>query len=351
MIAVNADRKVTVCNRQAQLLTGITTHRILNRDASQLPEVIREAIDSALEMHEGIRDKDEVLGSGADEEVPERLSSTVFHGTTGDVLGALVLLSDMRAVKQMEAQIRRSDRLSCIGTLAAGMAHEIKNPLVPIKTFTQLLPQQYEDAEFRQTFSDLVLREVGRIDAIVTRLLHFARPAPATLAPTSLEAVVNDSLTLLEQQIRNRGIMLEKRFRANRDTIMGDKDLLSQAFVNFILNAIESMDDGGAQTVSTSLIDARGRQFLPHHPSVRKLIQVDIQDTGTGIEPEGLSRVFDPFFTTKSDGTGLGLAVSHGIIEEHGATVDVESQLNEGTTFHLLFELIEDRKLAKAEAV
>jgi signal transduction histidine kinase len=344
VIAVNAQKQVTVFNRQAQSLTGITTDAILNQAASQLPPVIHDVIDAALETKEGIRDRDETLGLDTENEVPVRLSSTAFHGTSGDVLGALVLLNDMRTVKQMEAQIRRSDRLSSIGTLAAGMAHEIKNPLVPIKTFTQLLPQQYEDAEFRQTFSDLVLREVGRIDSIVTRLLHFARPAAATLAPTSLEATVNDSLKLLEQQIRNRGIMLEKRFRANRDTIMGDKDLLSQAFVNFILNAIEAMDDGGTLTVSTSLIDAHGRRFLPGHRFVRKLIRVDIQDTGTGIDPEGLSKVFDPFFTTKSDGTGLGLAVSHGIIEEHGATVDVESQLNEGTTFHLLFELIEDRK-------
>lgn len=349
VIAVNADRQVTVFNRQAQVLTGSATETILDQDASQLPTVIRDAIEHALETREGIRDKDEALGAGTENEVPVRLSSAVFHGTTGDVLGALVLLSDMRTVKQMEAQIRRSDRLSSIGTLAAGMAHEIKNPLVPIKTFTQLLPQQYEDSEFRQTFSDLVLREVGRIDSIVTRLLHFARPSPATLEPTSLEAIVNESLKLLEQQIRGRGIMMEKRFRANRDTIMGDKDLLSQAFVNFILNAIESMDEGGTLTVSTLLIDAHGRRFLPGQRVVRNLIRVDIQDTGSGIAPDNLANVFDPFFTTKSDGTGLGLAVSHGIIEEHGATVDVESQLDQGTTFHLLFELIEDKTNVEAD--
>ncbi len=351
VIAVNANRQVTVFNRQAQVLTGIATDNILDEDASRLPDVIRNAIGHALETREGIRDKDEVLGIGTDNEVPVRLSSAVFRSTTGDVLGALVLLNDMRTVKQMEAQIRRSDRLSSIGTLAAGMAHEIKNPLVPIKTFTQLLPQQYEDAEFRRTFSDLVLREVGRIDSIVTRLLHFARPAPATLAPTSLEAIVNESLKLLEQQIRKHGIMLEKRFRADRDTIMGDTDLLSQAFVNFILNAIESMDDGGTLTVSTSLINARGRRFLPGQRFVRNLIRVDIQDTGKGIAPGDLGKVFDPFFTTKSDGTGLGLAVSHGIIEEHGATVDVESQLDEGTTFHLLFELIDESTARQGKPV
>ena len=258
------------------------------------------------------------------------------------MLGALVLLSDMRTVRQMEAQIRRSDRLSSIGTLAAGMAHEIKNPLVPIKTFTQLLPEQYMDSEFRKTFSDLVLREVDRIDSIVTRLLHFARPAPAALAPVNLGDILNDAVTLLEQQVRGHGILLEKQFRADQDMIMGDRALLNQAFVNFILNAIESMDDGGTLTLSTSVIETKGQRYLPGSDSARSLIRVDIRDTGSGIAPEDLANIFDPFFTTKSDGTGLGLAVSHGIIEEHGATVDVESDPATGTTFHFLFALIED---------
>lgn len=351
VIAVNANRQVTVFNRQAQALTSIPTEEILDQQASQLPEPIHKAIKTAIETREGIRDNDETLGIGTDNEVPVRISSAVFRSTSGDVIGALVLLNDMRTVKQMEAQIRRSDRLSSIGTLAAGMAHEVKNPLVPIKTFTQLLPQQYNDADFRQTFSDLVLREVGRIDSIVTRLLHFARPASAALAPISLEAIVDDSLKLLEQQIRRRQVVLAKRFQASRDTIMGDKDLLSQAFVNFILNAIESLDEGGTLTVTTALIETDGRRYLPNQQQARRLLRVEISDTGCGIAPDDVAKVFDPFFTTKSDGTGLGLAVSHGIIEEHGATVNIESRLDEGTTFRLLFKLIDQEPATPAEAV
>ncbi|NQU38620.1 MAG: GAF domain-containing protein [Lentisphaerae bacterium] len=342
VIAVNVDRHVTVVNRQAQILTGIELGNRPLYTMDDLPRAVREAIEQTLATKMGIRDKDEILGSNGDQ-IPVRLSSSVFRGHSGDVLGALVLFNDMRAVKQMEAQIRRSDRLSSIGTLAAGMAHEIKNPLVPIKTFTQLLPDQYADPEFRRTFSELVLGEVARIDSLVTRLLHFARPAPAALAPTRLTDVLNNALKLVEQKLRNQDIAMEKQFTAARDRIMGDNDLLSQAFLNLFLNAIESMEEGGTLTVTTSLLETQGRRYLPEAPTARNLIQVDIADTGKGIAPENLSHVFDPFFTTKSEGTGLGLAVSHGIIEEHGATIEAESDPADGTTFHLLFELIEDK--------
>ncbi len=128
------------------------------------------------------RDRDMSIRRG-NEEIPIRASGSMFHGHTGRPLGALLVFNDMTVLKKMEEQIRRTDRLSSIGTLSAGMAHEIKNPLVTIKTFAQLLPQQHHDAEFRDTFFDLVGQEVNRIDAIVNRLLNFARPAPPALKP------------------------------------------------------------------------------------------------------------------------------------------------------------------------
>jgi two-component system sensor histidine kinase HydH len=240
----------------------------------------------------------------------------------------------------MEEQIRRTDRLSSIGTLSAGMAHEIKNPLVTIKTFAQLLPQQHHDSEFRDTFFDLVGQEVNRIDGIVNRLLNFARPAPPSLKPISLHQIVENSLRLVEPQLVQSGMTLERHLDAPRDLIDADAEQLNQSFINFFLNAIQAMDKGGTLTVRTSVV-----RHSTETPQVAGLpdgdrIQVDVQDAGCGIDPGNLSKIFDPFYTTKEQGVGLGLSVSHGIILEHGGTIGVESEIGKGSVFHIQFPLL-----------
>jgi polar amino acid transport system substrate-binding protein len=219
------------------------------------------------------------------------------------------------------------------------MAHEIKNPLVTIKTFTQLLPYQHGDAEFRNTFFDLVGQEVKRIDTIVNRLLNFARPAKAALKPVSLHEVVDNSIRLVEQQLAQHEIKLERHLDAKRHIIEADAEQLNQTLINFFLNAVHAMGDGGTLTVRTSLV--RHTQETPQVGGVRtgEYIQLDVQDTGCGISAEKLSNIFDPFFTTKEDGVGLGLSVSHGIIQEHNGIIDVESEEGKGTVFHVQFPL------------
>jgi signal transduction histidine kinase len=278
------------------------------------------------------------IGS-ADAEIPIRVSGSIVCGHTGNLLGALIVFNDMTMLKRMEEQIRRTDRLSSIGTLSAGMAHEIKNPLVTIKTFTQLLPQQYTDEDFRHTFFDLVGQEVKRIDTIVNRLLNFARPAKAALKPVSLHEIIDNSLRLAEQQLLQHEIKLERHLDAKRYIIDADAEQLNQTFINFFLNAVHAMDKGGTLTVRTFIIKAS-----PDIPRINgfhsgDLIQMDVEDTGYGISPEELSKIFDPFFTTKENGVGLGLSVSHGIIQEHRGAIDVESEKGKGTVFHVQFPL------------
>jgi signal transduction histidine kinase len=244
----------------------------------------------------------------------------------------------------MEEQLRRTDRLSSIGTLSAGMAHEIKNPLVTIKTFTQLLPQQHADADFRHTFFDLVGQEVNHIDTIVNRLLNFARPAKAVLKPSSLHEIIENSLRLVEQQLHQHEITLKRHLNANHHIIEADAEQLNQIFINFFLNAVHAMRKGGTLTVRTSVI-----RYSPNTPLVNggqtgDCIQVDILDTGCGIAPEELSKIFDPFFTTKEDGVGLGLSVAHGIIQEHNGTIDVKSEKAKGSVFHVQFPLLKPQE-------
>lgn len=339
IIAVNSNRIVTVFNQRAQKLTGLSEAAAVNQPMTVLPPALIEGLETILNTQAGFRDRDQFILLGG-EEIPIRVSGSMFLGHTGTMLGALLVFNDMTVLKKMEEQIRRTDRLSSIGTLSAGMAHEIKNPLVTIKTFTQLLPQQYNDTDFRQTFFDLVGQEVNRIDTIVNRLLNFARPVKAALKPVSLHEIIENSLRLTEQQLGQNKIALVRHLDAKRHIIEADAEQMNQPFINFFLNAIHAMNKGGTLTVRTSVI--KHSPDLPLVTGVQNgdCIQVDIQDTGCGIAPEDLGKIFDPFFTTKEHGVGLGLSVSHGIIQEHNGTIDVESEKGKGTVFHVQIPLL-----------
>jgi nitrogen-specific signal transduction histidine kinase len=343
IVAVNSDLTVTVFNQRAQALTGLPEAGTVGQRAEVLPDALRAGLEDVLRTRAGFRDRDTTIRSG-NRDIAIRFSGEVFRSHTGQLLGALVIFTDMTELKRMEEQIRRSDRLSSIGTLSAGMAHEIKNPLVTIKTFTQLLPDQYQDPEFRQTFFDLVSQEVKRIDALVNRLLNFARPAQVTLIPLSLHEVIDGSLHLIAQQLAQKGIRLERHLDAPRHVVSADADQLNQAFVNFLLNAVDAMERGGTLTVRTSLV-----HFSTETPQIGgarsgPCLLLDIADTGGGIRADYLDRIFDPFFTTKAHGVGLGLSVSHGIIQEHHGAIHVESSPQSGTVFHIQFPLHTESK-------
>jgi two-component system sensor histidine kinase HydH len=339
IVAANSDRIVTVFNRRARGLTGLPELAVVGQPMTVLPPALGDGLSRILNTQAGFRDQDMFITHG-NEEVPVRVSGTHFRSHNGERFGALLVFNDMTALRKMEEQIRRNDRLSSLGTLSAGMAHEIKNPLVTIKTFTQLLPRQYQDAEFRQTFFELVGREVSRIDVIVNRLLEFSGPAKAMLRQASLHGIIEHSLRLVGHQLVLNGIRLERHLEAANDTIHADTEQLNQAFVNLLLNAVHAMNEGDTLTVRTSvMVHSEEIPQIAGAPDGDR-IQVDIQDTGCGIAPEDLRRIFDPFFTTKASGVGLGLSVSHGIIQEHGGTIEVESERGKGTVFHLRFPLM-----------
>ncbi len=338
IIAVDMDGRITMLNRNAAEMTGFALEEVSGKDYSSLPDVFAEAVRKTLAGEEGFEHEDVVISEGG-AQIPLRLSCAPFQSHTGEPLGVLLVFTDMTEFKAMEEQIRRSDRLSSIGTLSAGMAHEIKNPLVTINTFTQLLPEQYDNAEFRETFFELVGKEARRIDTLVNRLLRFARPVKGDLRAVSLHACVRDALRLAGQQLHRSQIALMEDLQAQHDWILADKEQLNQAFVNLLLNAVDAMPVGGQLWVSSrNSVAALDMQFNGHS-QYQSCVELTIRDTGVGIEADNLARIFDPFFTTKERGVGLGLSVTHGIIQEHHASVHVESKPGEGTTFTLHFPL------------
>jgi two-component system nitrogen regulation sensor histidine kinase GlnL len=347
LVAVDGQGHITVFNREAQRITGLDPARVLGRAVAVLPPVLAQALNRTLASGESVRDQEAVLrepdaaGDDPEEgETPIRLGTSLFRDARDITMGAFLVFTDLTTLKKLEQQVRRSDRLASIGTLSAGMAHEIKNPLVTIKTFTELLPERYQDQDFRETFSALVGQEVERIDRIVNEVLHFARPARPDLRPTSLRELLAGSLRLLQEQMKQKGIRLETRYADDADTIRADTGLLSQAFVNFFLNALDAMGEQGTLTVATAR-DRPGWNLArdgkaPHEAYVR----LTIQDTGSGIPQEMVDRIFDPFFTTKSHGTGLGLSVAHGIIQDHLGLIECASHPGQGTSFHIYLPLV-----------
>jgi two-component system sensor histidine kinase AtoS len=341
VLAVGADERVTVFNNEAGQITGLNPREIIEHSLDRLPATLRQILRETLRTGDRQENSELVLPIG-DHQAVVRASSSIFHGQQGEMLGALVVLTDITALKRLELQIRRSDRLASLGTLSAGMAHEIKNPLVSIKTFAQLLPERYQDSDFRETFSNLIGHEIDRIDSLVNQLLRFARPAKPVLKPMHLHEALEKSLQLVGHRLYQKEIKLTRSWEADVDTIRADADQLEQVFLNFFLNAMEAMKPGGELSVRTEIHAATEwvAAISGTNGDSHEVLRVTIRDDGEGIRKEDIPHVFDPFFTTKDYGTGLGLSVVHGIIQEHGGQIEVQSELKRGTSFHILLPLV-----------
>ena len=224
------------------------------------------------------------------------------------------------AAAELQENLRRLDRLASLGLIAASAAHEIKNGLVAISAFAEVLMEKSEDKEM----ATVVRHELKRIDSLVTQMLRFAAPKPATLAPVTIHQVLDYSLRLLEHQMAGRQISLKREYHAEPGVVLGDEAQLQQVFMNLMLNAVEAIHGSGELMVRTELA---ADHFGP------KKVRIHITDTGAGIASEHLPRVFEPFFTTKKNGTGLGLAVCQRVAQEHQGYIEVRSEPGRGSTF------------------
>jgi len=246
------------------------------------------------------------------------------------------LQEQTRLLLEKEAQLRRADRLSALGQLSAGLAHEIRNPLGSIKGAVEILRDDYPAGHPKAEFFGILLKEVDRLNDVLTNFLTFARPVTPHLAPVDVRATLTALEGLVSGQARRRRVQIFTSFHSGPSRVMADETLLKQAFLNIMLNSLEAMPEGGDLAISTRLAWANPRspQDAASPPEGRpEWLEVVFDDTGPGIPEEHLGRIFDPFFTTKKDGTGLGLAITHRIIENHLGTIRVTSQRGKGTTF------------------
>ena len=325
VITTDRGGTVNVINPEARRLLQVDEG--LDPNEVELPPELTELVRAFRRGDHDPVGEEIVLRPNARDQAHLRAYCLPFTGEEGELLGTVLVLNDHTTLERLQRQVRQADRLASIGTLASGMAHEIKNPLTALKTFTQLLPKRYDDAEFRNDFSGLAGSEIARIERIVNQLLAFARPAPLMIEQVNLHEVIENAMRLVGPQAARQNVIIRKSFQAGQDFIAADKDRLQQVLLNLILNALQASSEHGWIELSTELAPVADDQD--------PFIRLDVRDVGSGIPADKLPHIFDPFFTTKSEGTGLGLSVSYNIVAEHKGRLEVQSEPGRGTCFSI----------------
>jgi signal transduction histidine kinase len=238
-------------------------------------------------------------------------------------IGRLIIFDDITGQAEMEKRLVQADKLSSIGLLAAGVAHEVNTPLAVISTYAQMLAKQISGDDQKSKLLEKIAKQTFRASEIVNSLLNFSRTSPVEFVDVDVNRIVRETLNLIDHQLRTASVEVKLNLEASLPPVSGNAGKLQQVFLNLFLNARDAMSSGGVLAVRTWSDDGVAR--------------IDVADNGEGIASENLERIYDPFFTTKGarKGTGLGLSVTYGIVREHGGSIEVESQPGMGTRFHL----------------
>ena len=331
VIFIDAKKQVASLNDRAKQLLGLNPDQATQPSFAALPAALRTAALKALASGQAPADRQVELKTRGRGPLTLHVSAVPVHAGRKNS-GVVLVLNDLTPARQIEQHVRQLDRLASIGTLAAGMAHEIKNALVAGKTFVDLLLEKNQDAEL----VEVVRREISRIDAIVSRMRKFAGPARPAFSEVRLHEVLDHSLRLVQPQLEGKLVSLNRSFLASPDVLHGDDYQLQQAFVNLFLNALEAMGPSGTLSVATEILPPGAAPARLADAADRPQLRLTITDNGIGVSPENMARLFEPFFTTKPNGTGLGLLITRRIIQEHRGIITVQSEPDKGTAFQIV---------------
>jgi PAS domain S-box-containing protein len=328
VIAIDAAGRVAMFNRAAEQFTGLTSEIVKAGPATTLPECLATPLLATVGDGQP-RTQPEVelpkAAPAAGEPVSRPVICTIsaVRDPVGGVLGAVAVVSDLTPFKELEVERWRAERLAYFQALVSGIAHEIKNPMVAIRTFAQLLPRRLEDARFLEEFSRIATRETDRIHHLLDRLRTLSRPVDGPRHPIDLRQPLGDVLGLMQPTLARKGLALEAGLGTEPCVVSGNHDELVQLFLNLLWNAHDATPGGGRVTLDVTRTDAH--------------VTVTVSDTGPGIPPELRERVFEPLFTTKARGSGLGLAISAGIAQAHGARLRANNRPTGGAIFTVEF--------------
>ncbi|MDF1536339.1 MAG: ATP-binding protein [bacterium] len=326
LMILDEQGRIVTFNREAEKILAMDSEEANGRSPD---DVWGKESGIARLSQEGLRGH----GTGSGRELRMTIHDTerILEITTAPVaeekgphMGLLVLFEDLTERKHLEERVRRADRLAAMGTLAAGLAHEIKNPLTAVRAFVQMLPDKYSKDEFRDKFNRIVPKELDRVNGLLEDLLDLVRKPRLRIHTIDAFSAIDHVLGTLEPEAEKRGVTIRYAGRESGLKVLADESYLVRAVHNIVLNAIQAMPGGGVLT-----IEAR-QATLPDHTGA---VDISVTDTGPGIPSDQVDDIFNPFFTSKEKGTGLGLAVTNKVIEDQGGAVRVVSERATGTTF------------------
>jgi PAS domain S-box-containing protein len=311
VIAISADGTVTLFNSAAGRLTGLIANEIKGKPLQALPVTLAAPLSLTLDDGAPRTQVETTIEGGAGRQTSVICSTSPLKDREETVLGAVAVFSDLTHLKRLEAEKQQAERLASIGALASGIAHEIKNPLVAIKTFAELLPDRFTEEDFRNDFLKVVIGEIDRIDDLVARLRGLATRPTSPLTPLDLRGPIEDTLALVRGQLEQAQITMILELAPTLPLITGDPAQLKQLFLNLIVNALEATQPGGRLVIRASERQA----------SDTRTVLVEVIDSGAGIPETLLDQIFEPFVTSKPRGSGLGLSICRGIADAHRATI------------------------------
>ncbi|HLO24528.1 MAG TPA: ATP-binding protein [Geobacteraceae bacterium] len=310
----NLARRVAAGDREVRI--DVRTRDEIGDLAGEFNEMTRTLIQREDEIRE--------LNRGLEQKVRER---------TAELEEKNLLLLKTRE------ELLRAEKLAAVGELAAGVAHEINNPMAIIRGNAELLQMATSPDDPGREEIEIITRQVGRVERIVANLLKFARQGQKQPGKADINGILDEVLGQVGHQVPLTGIAIRKSFAPELPLLDADADQLRQVFTNLVLNAVQAMPDGGTLTVGTNLMRNAESGIRNGEKDDGDFIEISVEDTGCGIAPENLEQIFNPFFTTRSGGTGLGLSVSYGIARDHGGTIEVESQPGTGAAFRVILPL------------
>jgi two-component system sensor histidine kinase HydH len=308
IIATDQDGRIRTFNSTASAMTDREVESVRNEEPEAVLPLEIARFFSLQDKSDEITDRDVVLKGADNMQYSLHLSSMPVYNQFSDFMGRVLLMYDLSELKRLEKEIQRHDRLVALGKMAAGVAHEVRNPLSSIKGFATLLGSKFKDGSQEHEAADLLVQEAERLNRSITELLNYARPTPLRKEPVDLGEIVDLGLKLISSDAQVLGVKTSLDVEADLPAISVDKDKINQVLLNLYLNGLQAMEQHDGMLV------------------------IEVQDTGSGIPPEDLDKVLDPYFTTKPDGTGLGLALAYKIIDEHKGIIRFSSSEGEGTT-------------------
>ncbi len=335
VVALDQDGCISLFNPAAEVCTGTSKRQSLGRPFEKIfqgQQGLLQLVGAALREGRSIFNfEDMQLRRAGAAPIPISVSVSPLFTPAGRHEGVVLIMRDLSRVRELEEAVRRADRLSMIGTMAAGLAHEIKNPLGGIKGAAQLLDREILDDSPLKEYTRVMTREVERVNSIIEELMDLASPRQPEMSEVNLSKLLGDIVLLQKEAQRSKDIEFSLKLDPSIPPIRGDENLLTRLFLNLIKNAGEAIEKAGTVEISTKV----AAEYHLNQPGDRPVpfIVVEVRDDGKGIAPGALEQVFTPFFTTKTKGSGLGLAICQKIIGEHRGFLKVESQPGEGTTF------------------